>query len=138
MLGNFTGSLAIPFVVHKTGKLRLILVISSIMTAAGAAFSWLMPFGLPLYISLFLTGLGLGTVLPQLIAINIKLPGIGSTYAGTAGGLNATFQLIGGIILPTYVAAAIAGGSFHTYFIIAGSFMIVCTAAMALLPKEVD
>ena len=138
MLGNLAGSIIIPLIAHKTGKLRLILVISSIVTAVGTASSWLMPFGWLMYIALFLTGLGIGSVLPQLIAINVKLPGIGSTYAGTAGGFNATFQLAGGIILPTYIAASIAGGSFYIYFIISGAFMLVCAASLALLPKEVD
>jgi CP family cyanate transporter-like MFS transporter len=138
MFGNLVGSLVVPLVAHKTGQLRLILVISSLVTAVGTAFSWLMPFGLPLYVSLFLTGVGVGSVLPQLIAICIKLPGIGPVYAGTAGGFITTLQLLGGVVMPTHIAAAIAGESFHLYFIISGAFMIVCAAAMALLPKEVN
>ena len=138
ILGNLVGSLIMPIVAHKTGKLRLVLFTSSIVAACGTAFSWLMPFGFPLYAALFLTGLGVGSVLPQLIAVNIKLPGIGPTYAGTAGGLIATLQLLGGIVLPTYIAAAIADGSFLYYFIIVGVFTLICAASMALLPKEVD
>ncbi len=138
MFGNLAGSLFVPFIAHKTGKLRFILVVTSIVAAAGTAFSWLMPFGPILYISLFLTGVGLGTVLPQLVAINIKIPGIGSTYAGTAGGFVATLQLLGGVVMPTHIAAAIAGESLYVYFIVSGAFMLVCAVAMALLPKEVD
>jgi NNP family nitrate/nitrite transporter-like MFS transporter len=74
LFGNLAGSLFVPLVAHKTGRLRLILVVCSIITAVGTAFSWRMPFGLLLYVSLFLTGVGVGSVLPQLIAICIKLP----------------------------------------------------------------
>jgi NNP family nitrate/nitrite transporter-like MFS transporter len=138
LFGNLAGSLFVPLVAHKTGRLRLILVVCSIITAVGTAFSWRMPFGLLLYVSLFLTGVGVGSVLPQLIAICIKLPGIGPAYAGTAGGFTTTLQLLGGVVMPAHIAAAIAGDNFHLYFIIAGAFMIVCAAAMARLPKEVD
>ncbi len=138
IIGNLVGSLVMPIVAHKTGKLRLVLFINSIVAAVGTAFSWLAPVGLPLYAALFLTGMGVGGVLPQLIAINIKLPGIGPMYAGTAGGFIATLQLLGSIILPTYVAAPIAGGSFYLYFIIVGAFTLICAVMMTLLPKAVD
>lgn len=138
MLGNLTGSLVMPTVAKKIGKLRLILVVSSIIAALGTAFSWLMPFGLLLYAALFLTGVGIGSLLPQHISICIKLPDIGSVYAGTAGGFTTTLQLLGGTVMPTYIAAPIAGDSFFLYFIISGSFMLICAAAMARLPKAVD
>ena len=138
LVGNLLGSLIMPTLAHKTGKLRLILVLSSILAAVGTAFSWLMPFGFTMYAALLLTGLGIGSVLPQLIAIIIKLPGIGRTYAGTAGGFTATLQLIGGVVVPTYVAATIAGDNFFTYFMITGAFMLICAVALALLPKQVD
>ena len=138
LVGNLLGSLVMPTFAHKTGKLRLILVLSSIVAAVGTAISWLMPFGVVLYAVLLLTGLGVGSVLPQLMAICIKLPGIGTTYAGTAGGFAATLQLLGGVIIPTYIAAAIAGDNFYTYFIITGAFMVICAVTMALLPKQVD
>ncbi|MCF0120579.1 MAG: MFS transporter [Oscillospiraceae bacterium] len=138
LVGNLLGSLFSPTIAAKTGKTRLILIVCSLIAAAGTAFSWLAPAGIMLYIALLLTGLGVGSVLPQLIGINIRLPGVGPKYSGTAGGVIATLQLLGGVLLPSYVAAPIANGNYHVYFPIIGGAMIICAIAMYLLPKSLD
>ena len=138
LVGNLLGSLFAPTLSAKTGRTRLILITGSLVSAAGTAFSWLAPQGILLDAALLLTGIGIGSVMPQLIAINIRLPGIGPVYAGTAGGVTTTLQLLGGAVLPTYIAAAIAGNSYFVYFIICGAVMVVCACAMYLLPKSLD
>ncbi|MBR2832663.1 MAG: MFS transporter [Oscillospiraceae bacterium] len=138
LVGNLVGSLLVPTLAARTGKTRLVLIIFSIIAALCTAFSWRAPFGVGLYVALFLTGLGVGSVLPQLMAINIRLPGVGPVYSGTAGGVIATIQLIGGVLIPTYIANPIAGGRYGVYFIVCGSGMIICALFMLLLPRSLD
>ena len=138
LVGNLLGSLITPTISAKTGKLRLVLIIFSLMAAVGTAFSWLAPFGFALYAALLLTGLGIGSVLPQLMAVNIRLPGVGPVYSGTAGGVIATIQLIGGVLLPTYIANPIAGNNYYVYFIVCGAGMLLCALFMYMLPKSLD
>jgi NNP family nitrate/nitrite transporter-like MFS transporter len=70
--------------------------------------------------------------------VAIRLPGIGPLYAGTAGGLIATLELLGGVVLPTYVASAIAGANRGVYFIILGIASVVWIIGVYFMPKELD
>ena len=74
----------------------------------------------------------------QIISVAVRLPGIGPTYAGAAGGLIATLELLGGVVLPTYVASAIAGNNHGIYFIILGVVSIFWILGVFLMPKSLD
>ena len=138
MVGNLLGSLITPTLTLKTGKFRLILSLCGVLSAVGCAFAWLAPEGILLYIALMLTGYAFGSGMSQIIAATIRLPGIGPKYAGTAGGVIATLQLLGGVCIPTYYASAIAGTNFHLYFILIGASSLLWAAAMALQHKCLD
>ena len=138
MVGNLLGSLITPTLTLKTGKFRLILSLCGVLSAVGCAFAWLAPQGILLYVALMLTGYAFGSGMSQIIAATIRLPGIGPKYAGTAGGVIATLQLLGGVCIPTYYASAIAGTNFHLYFILIGASSLLWAAAMALQHKCLD
>jgi NNP family nitrate/nitrite transporter-like MFS transporter len=53
-------------------------------------FGWMAPEGFLLMTALFLAGFFVGGNMPLLMAVPIKLPGVGPKLAGTAGGLVAT------------------------------------------------
>ena len=55
----------------------------------------------------------------------INFKGIGPEYVGTASGLVATIQLIGAVVLPSYVLIPIASGNFNTLFILAAACMAI-------------
>lgn len=74
----------------------------------------------------------------QLLAVAVRLPGVGPMYAGTAGGLIATLELLGGVALPTYIASAIAGTNYSIYFIVIGLSSLLWILTVFLLPKELD
>lgn len=138
MVGNLLGSLITPTLTLKTGKFRLVLMICGIISAVGCAFAWLAPEGILLYAAMILTGYAFGSGMSQIIAVAVRLPGVGPKYAGTAGGLIATLQLLGGVVIPTYIASAIAGTNYHLYFIIIGASSLLWVLAIFLLPKSLD
>ena len=138
MVGNLCGSLFTPNIAARTGKTRPILVLLSLAAAAGTAFSWLASRGFALYAALLVTGFAAGGVLILLLSMNIRLPGVGPMYAGTAGGVTSTANVLGGVTIPAYIASAIAGGNYRIYFIVCGAGMLLCAAAMLLLPRAVD
>ncbi|MBQ8930624.1 MAG: MFS transporter [Oscillospiraceae bacterium] len=137
MVGNLLGSLLTPTISLKTGKFRLVLMICGVVSVLGCCFAWRLP-DIWLYVGLVLTGYTFGSGMAQILSVAIRLPGIGPLYAGTAGGLIATLELLGGVVLPTYVASAIAGANRGVYFIILGIASVVWIIGVYFMPKELD
>ena len=137
MIGNLLGSLLTPTISLKTGKFRLVLMICGALSVLGCCFAWTLP-GVLLYVGLVLTGYAFGSAMAQILSVAVRLPGVGPTYAGAAGGLIATLELLGGVVLPTYVASAIAGSNHSVYFIILGVFSIFWILGVWLMPKNLD
>ena len=98
----------------------------------GSAFGWMLPQGLVMGAVLFVTGVALGMFFPLLLSLPATLPEIGPRYAGAAGGIIATLQMLGGFLLPTYLVAPLAGGSYPVLFGAAGGLMaLLCLLALA-------
>lgn len=137
MVGNLLGSLLTPTISLKTGKFRLVLILCGLVSLLGCTFSWRLP-GIWLYVGLILTGYTFGSGMAQLLSVAIRLPGVGPAFAGTAGGLIATLDLLGGVVLPTYVASPIAGSNLTVFFLILGLLGIPWMLGVYLLPKALD
>jgi len=134
-LGNIGGTLLSPLLAARLGRTKPILLGMGAVSAAGAAFAWLAPPGVLLWLSLFVTGLALGGMFPLLISIPVQLKEIGPLYAGTAGGVAATLQLLGAVTLPAYVLSPIAGTNFRLLYGLAGLCLVVMVGLVLLLPE---
>lgn len=138
MVGNLLGSLITPTIIQKTGKFRLVMMICGAVSAVTCAFAWRAPAGAAMYLLMIAMGYTFGSGMAMMISVVVRLPGVGPRLAGSAGGIAATIQLLGGVTLPTYVASGIAGTNYSLYFIIIGISSIVWIAAMAMMPKALD
>ena len=138
MAGNLFGSLFTPTIANKTGQFRWTLMICGLASAVFCAFAWLFPAGILLYLGMFLAGYAMGSGMASCMGIVIRIKGIGTELAGTAGGMVTMLQLLGGVALPTYIASPIAGGNYRTYFIVIGAFSLIWVLCMFLLPKYLD
>lgn len=138
MVGNLLGSLITPTLCNKTGKFRLILALCGLICGLTVLFAWQLPSGILLWIGFILHGFALGSGMATAMGIAVRVNGIGPKYAGTAGGLIATLQLIGGVVLPTYIASPIAGTNYSIFFTIVAAFSIIWIACVLLLPKYLD
>jgi NNP family nitrate/nitrite transporter-like MFS transporter len=69
------------------------------------------------------------------VSIPVRLPEVGSLYAGTAGGLITTLQMIGAVMLPRYVVAKIAGDNLNLFFVVGGGLMIIGFIFTMFLPR---
>jgi NNP family nitrate/nitrite transporter-like MFS transporter len=123
-VGNLLGCLFIPVVASRIAN-KPILFTLAIISAAGAALGWLAPQGIALVFALCVTGIAMGGLMPILMSMPIQLPEIGPAYAGTAGGFTATLQLIGAVVIPSYIAGPIAGTNLKLFFAVAGVCMIM-------------
>lgn len=127
--GNFISCFLGPALVKKLGSIRKVVLIFGIIAVAGLIISWQVSNPILCGILMVLTGIAIGGNIPLAMGDIINFKGIGSEYVGTASGLVATIQLLGAVVLPSYVLIPIAGGNFNTLFMLAA----VCMAISAVL-----
>jgi hypothetical protein len=63
------------------------------------------------------------------------LPEIGPVYAGSAGGIIATLQVIGAVLLPTFVITPLAGSNVTVLFGLAALCMALIIIPVLFLPE---
>lgn len=134
-IGTLFGCLLAPIIVKKFGRMKPVMLIMAVVAAVGSAFFWSAPEGLALGIGLFVFGAASSGLMPLLMSIPIQLAEIGPVFAGTAGGLTATLQLIGAVLIPTFVIIPVAGADMNLFFILAGVCMLVSTVLILFLPE---
>lgn len=124
-VGNFIGCFLVPALASRSGKPLELLALLGIPGTLGVAFGQLMPAGFVLAAAMLISGICVGGTKPLLASLPLSLNGIGTRYAGTAGGLVATMQLLGAIVLPTYVYIPLAHGNLQFAFGLAGACVLV-------------
>lgn len=133
-LGNMFGSLLGTVAVAKIGRMKPCLVILALIVAVCTAVGWWAP--VPLAAICFaLIGLSFGTLVPTFMSFPALLPEVGPLYAGSAGGVIATLELIGAVVIPTYIITPLAGQNFTFYYIMAGAVMVLMAVAALFLPE---
>ena len=133
-VGNMAGSLAGTVLIAKVGRMKPCLLIFSLIVTVCSAIAWLLhPAGI--IITLGATGFCFGAMMPTFMSFPALLPEIGPKYAGTATGIIATLELIGAVVIPTYIITPVAGTNFKLYFFMAGATMIICAFVILLLPE---
>ncbi len=90
------------------------------------------------FILLFIAGYCSSGFTPIIMSLPVRLKGIGTRYGGTAGGLLATIQLGGSVVLPTYVIAPIAGTNYVLMFSLFALMMVLFCFVQLLLPIKAD
>lgn len=118
-IGGLVGSIVVPQVAVRLPDRRIAYLTAGLLGAVSLAFSWRLPVGPVLIVALVLTGMLLGGVLPLLMSLPVQLSEVGPALAGTAGGLLATAQLLGAVVLPSYLFTPIAGDNHPLFFCLA-------------------
>lgn len=125
-LGNLAGCFTAPALVSMLGgKQKPVFIVYAILAAIGVAFAWRPASGIAIAICMFLAGNFVGGIIPMCFALPVQFEEIGPLYAGTAGGMLTTIQVLGAILLPSYVFAPIAAGSYATIFMLGGVSLLV-------------
>ncbi|MFR8547144.1 MAG: CynX/NimT family MFS transporter [Lachnospiraceae bacterium] len=128
-VGNFLGCLIAPICIAKLRSQKRVLLIFSVVAAIGVAFAWMIPQTVFLAAGMLLTGIFLGGLIPTLLALPVQIPEIGPVYAGTAGGMIGTIQLLGAVLMPSYILIPVSGKNFMVLFGLGG----LCMVAAAVL-----
>ena len=133
--GNLTGSILAPVIIARTGRFKLVAIAFAVVSAAGTAFAWQLPEGPVMIASFFLTGFCLSGLMTTFYSAIVLLPEIGPVYAGTAGGVGATMQLFGAVVIPSYILAPLLGENYPVLYVVAGILCLIIAACMIPLPE---
>jgi NNP family nitrate/nitrite transporter-like MFS transporter len=135
LLSNFTA----PSFIEKTGRYKLLFFLLGAVAALGLFLAWRVTLNPVItFILLFIAGYCSSGFTPIIMSLPVRLKGIGTRYGGTAGGLLATIQLGGSVVLPTYVIAPIAGTNYVLMFSLFALMMVLFCFVQLLLPIKAD
>lgn len=133
-LGTVFGSFMGPMLSDRVGRIKPFLAPIAILGAVLMYLSWTST-GIATWIILPVLGFSMGVSLPILMAFPMLLPEIGSTYAGSAGGLIATLQLMGAFFIPSLIVAPLAKNSFDIMFLLASLIYLLSGVVTYFLPE---
>lgn len=135
MVGSILGSIFLPVYVTKNpAKAPLLVLLMGIVTAATCVGMVTLP-AIGIYICGFLNGAFRSGIIAVMMMIPVMLKEIGPRYAGTAGGFIVTLELIGCVIIPTYVIVPLGGGSYMNYFLLAAGCLLIGSVICYILMK---
>lgn len=136
-IGATIGCLVSPTLSNHLRQPKKWMFAGGLIAAAGAAFAWRITSIPVMVVCLLITGFLTSGFSPIVNSLPLSLKEIGPKYAGTAGGFIATIQLIGNVVLPTYVICNIVGNNnYNGMFICFGALMLIFCALCIFLPFE--
>jgi len=73
--------------------------------------------------------------MPMLSSLPMLLPEIGPVYAGSAGGIITTLQVIGAVVAPTFIITPLADSSSKWLFVLAAVCFVLIIVPVLFLPE---
>lgn len=132
-LGNLAGCFTAPALAGMIGgKRKPVLLFYAVLAAVGVAFAWKPENGILIATCMFLAGNFVGGLIPMCFSLPVQFEEVGPIYAGTAGGMLTTIQVLGAILLPSYVFAGISGDDLSMMFFLGGASLLVAGVFLAL------
>ncbi|UWG99100.1 MFS transporter [Dehalobacter sp. DCM] len=133
-LGTMFGSFIGPVIIEKVGKVKPVLISFVFVGGLFSYSTFIVPVPL-MWLNLFIAGLVVGGILPNIYALPLRLKEIGPIYAGSAGGIISTLQMLGAFVIPTFVVGTIAGSNYNLVFILSGCIYLAGIPLLLLLPN---
>jgi len=134
-LGNYIGSITGPIVFYKIKNVKVFVSGAAVLSFAGIIMCWRFPSIFVLHILVLYTGIMLGASMPIFLSAPVLLEGLGTKYAGSAAGVISTLQLLGAVLIPTYILTPIAGENYSLLFMLASICMVIMFLCGLLLPQ---
>lgn len=114
-MGGLLGSIIIPALSDRLGLIKPVVIAAAIIGAVTMYGGWFYQ-GSMSWVLLIMGGFGLGACAPLLMAFPALLPEVGPVYAGSAGGVIGTLQMMGAFFIPSMIIAPLAGSNFNMIF----------------------
>jgi len=134
-LGGALGSLLGPIICGRIGIMKPYLAIVCVLGGIGAFWSWQVPVGAAIVAALIVSGFLQTAMSPTILSLPVLLPEIGPMYAGSAGGIIATLQVLGAVVVPTFVITRLAGTNLTMLFGLAAVCLALTSIPILFLPE---
>lgn len=134
-LGNCIGAIIGPIVFSKIKNVKVFVSGTAVLSFVGIIMCWRFPSIFVLHILVLYTGIMLGAPIPTFLSAPVLLEGLGTKYAGSAAGVISTLQLLGGVLIPTYILTPIAGENYSLLFMLSSICMVIVSLCGLLLPQ---
>ncbi|SEW12893.1 MFS transporter [[Clostridium] fimetarium] len=137
-LGNLTGAIIMPIVATKVGKVKPFIIAFTIICALGYAFGWHLT-GAFAYLCFFVFGFCAASLMTFFLSMPMKFKEVGPRFAGTGMGFAATIELLGSVLLPTYIILPLATigetVDYTRYFYLVGAGWIIALMIGIFIPE---
>lgn len=134
-LGTIIGSIVGPTISDRIGKIKPLLIPAALLAPIALYTSWILPQIGSMVILLAANGILAGATLPLLMSFPMRLSEIGPVYAGSAGGIIATLQLIGAVFIPSFIIAPLAGQNYSILFALSSLCGLMGGVVTLFLPE---
>lgn len=135
MIGAIIGSVSIPMFISKIKNPAVFLFTITLIAGACTAGIAVLPV-VGVYVASFLNGFLRSGVISLVMVFPVMFPEIGPRYAGTATGVASTIQLLGAVVIPTYVVIPLAGGNMAAYFYWGAAFFAISAVMLYMLARK--
>lgn len=135
MIGAIIGSVSIPMFISKIKNPAVFLFTITLIAGACTAGIAVLPVA-GVYVASFLNGFLRSGVISLVMVFPVMFPEIGPRYAGTATGVASTIQLLGAVVIPTYVVIPLAGGNMAAYFYWGAAFFAISAVMLYMLARK--
>jgi nitrate/nitrite transporter NarK len=134
-LGGVFGSFFGPVICKRMGYMKPYLVLIALLGAAGTFWSWQLPIGAVIIVAMIIAGFLQNALAPLFLSLPMLLPEIGPRYAGSAGGIISTLQVIGAVVIPTFIVTPLAGTNATILFGLAAVCLALISIPALFLPE---
>jgi len=133
--GGIFGCFMGPLICNRMGVMKPYLILIALLGAAGAFWSWQLPIGPAMVTALIFAGFMQTAIAPLIFSLPVLLPEIGPVYAGSAGGIISTLQVLGAVLIPTFIITPLAGSNVAVLFGLAALCSALIIAPVLFLPE---
>lgn len=133
--GTVVGSILGPLLIQRLGLIKPLLALAAAVGAVAGISAWLTAQGPAMPMLLALMGILSGMCAPVLMSFPMLLPEIGPIYAGSAGGIIGTLQVVGAVCIPSFVLTPLAGDNFTLFFALGSLSLLLVSVLVWLLPE---
>lgn len=136
MVGSIVGSIFVPVALGKSPRhAPLMLLIFGLISAGTMVVMVLTESAALNYVCCFLNGGLRSGFIAAMMSLPVLFKEVGPKYAGTGGGLMVTLELIGAVLIPTYVVVPLGSGNVLNYFYLGAAFIAVSAVICFIMAK---
>jgi len=137
-IARFAGSITFPRVLRKTKDERKLIIALLIVLPLMLFLLAFVNSAILIGVIVAIVGYIIGGLAPIFFKMPLTIESISQDNIGAACGLVSTLQILGAVLVPSYICATIAGSNYTLLYIVAGVISIFGLVSYLLLQKRIN